>query len=64
MYLTNVLLGQVNLRSRLQVPAYRAKAGVYGGFAYGLRNYRSGWVGGVNECSAERIRFGLLYRIR
>ena len=53
-----------DVRPRLQISAYHARLGVYGGYSYGLVNYRSGWVGGTNQCHAELIRFGLLYKLR
>jgi hypothetical protein len=53
-----------DVRPRVQVSVIYKKAGVYIGYAYGLQNYRSGWVGGPNQCHAELIRFGLLYKLR
>ncbi|QIP14191.1 outer membrane beta-barrel protein [Spirosoma aureum] len=55
---------KTDLRPRVQVSGFYGRIGVYAGYAYGLRNYRSGWVGGRNECNAELIRFGILYKLK
>lgn len=53
-----------DVRPRVQVSATYAQIGVYAGYAYGLINYKKGWVGGQNQCTSEIIRFGLLYKLR
>jgi hypothetical protein len=53
-----------DIRPRLQLSAYYGRVGIYGGYAYGLVNYRAGWVGGQNQCHSELIRFGILYKLR
>ncbi|MFD2572140.1 hypothetical protein ACFSUS_15965 [Spirosoma soli] len=53
-----------DVRPRLQVSACYGKIGAYVGYSYGLINYRSGWVGGTNECYSELVRFGLMYKIK
>jgi hypothetical protein len=54
---------KTDLRPRVQLAVFYGKIGAYAGYAYGLSNYRSGWVGGRNECNAELIRFGILYKM-
>ena len=53
-----------DIRPRLQLSAGYARIGAYVGYAYGFSNYRRGWVGGQNQCNAEVIRFGLMYKLR
>jgi hypothetical protein len=54
---------KMDLRPRVQLAAAYKKAGVYVGYSYGLKNYKEGYIGGVNECSSRIIRFGITYRI-
>ena len=53
-----------DVRPRVQLSASYSRIGAYVGYAYGLVNYRKGWVGGQNQCSSEVVRFGLLYKLR
>jgi hypothetical protein len=55
---------KLDLRPRVQLSAGYAKLGLYVGYAYGLKNYRSGWVGGPNQCNSELIRFGIMYKLQ
>jgi hypothetical protein len=55
---------KLDIRPRLQLSAYYARLGIYGGYAHGLVNYRSGWVGGTNQCNSELVRFGVLYKLK
>lgn len=51
-----------DLRSRIQANVNRGKYGVYVGCSTGLRNYKSDFVGGVNEAYSRLVRFGVTYR--
>ena len=53
-----------DIRPRIQVSANYHKTGVYVGYSYGLTNYMNGYVGGINECYARLLRFGLTYQIK
>ena len=65
-YTTSVDRKTINtdIRPRIQFSADYQKIGVYVGYSYGLTNYKSGYIGGTNECYARLVRFGLTYRIR
>jgi hypothetical protein len=51
-------------RYRFQLLVSRKRLGVYAGYSRSPFNYKAGYVGGVNECYARLIRFGLTYRLR
>lgn len=53
-----------DIRLRFQVSTGFKKMGAYIGYSLGLANYKSGYVGGVNECYARLFRFGLTYQIK
>ena len=55
---------KTDLRPRVQVAVFYRKVGAYTSYAYGISNYKSGWVGGRNECNSTVIRFGVLYKIK
>lgn len=55
---------KTDVRPRVQVAIFYRKVGAYTSYAYGLSNYKSGWVGGRNECNSTVIRFGVLYKIK
>jgi hypothetical protein len=53
-----------DVRPRIQVAAAYHKIGVYAGYAAGVANYASGFIGSkTNDCYSRLIRFGLTYRI-
>jgi hypothetical protein len=52
-----------DIRPRFQMSINYKKAGAYLGYSHGFANYKSGYVGGVNECYARLIRFGLTYQL-
>jgi hypothetical protein len=52
-----------DIRPRIEFSANYKKYGCYIGYSYGFANYQSGYIGGVNECYAHLIRFGLTYKI-
>lgn len=63
-YTTSVDRKTINtdFRPRLQMAAGYKKYGVYAGYSFGgLKNYKSGYVGGVNECYGRLWRFGVSY---
>lgn len=53
-----------DIRPRIQISVDYKKAGIYIGYSYGLVNYKSGYVGGTNECYARLLRFGLTYCLK
>jgi predicted nuclease of restriction endonuclease-like (RecB) superfamily len=53
-----------DIRLRFQVSTGFKKMGAYIGYSLGLANYKSGYVGGVNECYARLFRFGLTCQIK
>jgi hypothetical protein len=55
---------KTDIRPRAQVAVFYRRVGAYTSYAYGLSNYKSGWVGGRNECNSTVIRFGVLYKIK
>ncbi|GAB4016133.1 hypothetical protein GCM10028808_43610 [Spirosoma migulaei] len=55
---------KTDIRPRVQVAVFYRKVGAYTSYAYGLNNYKSGWIGGRNECNSTVIRFGVLYKIK
>ena len=50
-------------RPRLQLSFGYKKYGAYLGYSVGLVNYKSGYIGGVNECYSRIMRFGISYRL-
>ncbi len=52
------------LRPRIQLGFYKGNIGIYFGYSKGLRNYKSGYVGGTNVAFGNLIRFGLKYKIK
>ena len=54
---------KTDIRPRVQMAANFRRLGVYAGYSYGLRNYKAGYVGGINQCQARLVRFGVTYRI-
>ncbi len=53
-----------DIRPRFQVSTNYKKMGAYVGYSLGMANYKSGYIGGINECYARLIRFGLTYQIK
>ena len=51
-------------RPRIQIGIYKRKIGIYLGYSKGLKNYKSEYVGGVNEAFGNIFRFGIKYRIK
>jgi hypothetical protein len=49
-------------RLRAQLSVMHRNLGVYIGYSAGIANYKSGYVGGINDCTARLIRVGLSYR--
>lgn len=54
---------KTDVRPRIQLSADYDRFGAYVGYSFGLANYREGYVGGVNECYARILRFGVTYRL-
>ncbi len=53
-----------DLRFRFQLEASYKQVGLYVGYSYGLQNYYSGWIGGLNsEAYVSYLRLGLSYRL-
>lgn len=55
---------KTDIRPRAQVTIFYKRVGAYTSYAYGLSNYKSGWVGGRNDCTSTAIRFGVMYKIK
>ena len=55
---------KTDIRPRLQVSAQYKKLGLYMGYSAGLTNYKSGYIGGTNECYATLLRFGASYLLK
>lgn len=55
---------KTDVRPYGQLAATYKNAGVFLGYAYGLANYKSGYVGGVNEAYARLLRFGITYQLK
>lgn len=53
-----------DIRPRIQLATDYKKIGIYIGYSFGLANYKSGYIGGTNECYARLLRFGLTYQIK
>jgi hypothetical protein len=53
----------MDVRPRLQLSAAIHKTAVYVGYSYGLINYMSGYVGGVNNSYSRLLRVGLQYQL-
>ncbi len=53
-----------DIRPRIQLATTYGTIGIYVGYAEGIPNYLSGYVGGTNESRSRLIRFGLSYRIK
>jgi hypothetical protein len=52
------------VRPRIQISMDYKKFGSYFGYSYGLKNYMSGYLGGIWESYARLFRFGLTYQIK
>ncbi len=52
-----------DIRPRVQVNISQDKYGGYIGYTRGIRNYKSGFDGGINEAYSRFIRFGLTYQV-
>jgi hypothetical protein len=52
-----------DIRPRLQLSTGLRRSTIYLGYSYGLINYVSDYVGGVNSAYSRFIRFGLQYRL-
>ena len=50
---------RTDIRPRVQANVSRGNYGVYVGYSRGLRNYRSGYVGGANGAWGNVLRFGV-----
>jgi hypothetical protein len=53
-----------DIRPRIQLTVNYHKSGIYLGYASGSANYKSGYVGGINETYGNLIRFGVSYRLK
>ena len=51
-----------DFRPRIQATFNYKEYGIYTAYSNGLMNYKSGYVGGINECYSRIIRFGLNYK--
>lgn len=54
---------ELDIRPRIQIGIQKQKVGSYIGYSKGLKNYKSGFDGGVNEAYSEMIRIGLTYNL-
>ncbi|WKN44103.1 outer membrane beta-barrel protein [Tunicatimonas pelagia] len=52
-----------DIRPRIQANVSKGKYGGYVGYSRGIKNYKSGFIGGTNEAYSRLIRFGLTYRV-
>ncbi|MBE7173481.1 MAG: outer membrane beta-barrel protein [Williamsia sp.] len=50
-------------RPRLQFSSNYKNYGFYVGYSFGLVNFKSGYIGGINECYSRIFRFGVTYLI-
>jgi hypothetical protein len=55
---------KTDIRPRLQLSADYKKFGVYAGYSAGLVNYKSGYIGGTNDCYSGLFRFGMTYQLK
>jgi hypothetical protein len=55
---------KTDVRPYGQLAATYKNAGVFVGYAYGLSNYKSGYIGGTNEAYARLLRFGITYQVK
>jgi len=53
----------LDIRPRIQLGIQKNKIGGYIGYSKGLKNYKSGFIGGTNEAFSEIIRIGLTYQL-
>lgn len=53
-----------DIRTRFQVGISKNKWGGYIGYSKGLRNFKSGYLGGTNEAFGNLIRFGIIYKLK
>lgn len=53
----------LDVRPRIQLAVNYQKAGIYAGYSYGFSNYKREYVGGINECRARMVRFGITYQL-
>lgn len=53
-----------DLRIRFQIALNYKKFGTFAGYSFGLKNYKSGYIGGTNECYSRMIRFGITYQFK
>ncbi len=54
----------MDFRPRIQIGIYKNKTGIYIGYSKGVKNYKPGYAGGVNEVFGNIFRFGIKYRIK
>jgi hypothetical protein len=54
---------KTDFRPTMQVAAYYKVYGIYVGYAFGASNYKSGYIGGINECYSRIFRAGIAYRL-
>lgn len=50
-------------RLRAGLALSRGPVSLTAGYSYGLTNYKTGWVGGVNEAYLQALRLGVSYRV-
>ncbi len=50
-------------RLRAGITLSRGSVSLTAGYSYGLTNYKTGWVGGVNEAYIQAIRLGVAYKV-
>lgn len=53
-----------DIRPRIELSARLGQNGISVGYSYGLSNYKSGYIGGVNQCYARLLRFGFTRQIK
>lgn len=51
-----------DLRPKIQISVNYSNYGFYAGYSFGLKNYKSGYIGGTNEVYSRTFKVGLSYR--
>ncbi len=55
--------GNGDIRPRFQLSVAYRRYGVFGGYCFGIKNYKEGTVGGSADCTSQLTRFGITYRV-
>lgn len=55
---------KIDIRPSIQISTNYKKFGLFAGYSFGLVNYKSGYIGGINECYARLFRFGITYVLK